>query len=429
MMLDALVIGGGLAGLEAALTLREQGCSVQLLEASDRAGGVVGTRHRDGYRMEMSAHTLRAGGAVLTERLEQFAIPTQTVGREVARQRAVLTDSGLHAFSGPGDIMRSPLLGLAAKARILLEPFVGPASDPNETLEQFMVRRLGQQAGRLCAPLCARGVYAAPADRLAARTAFPRLWSMDQSGGLLRGAGRAKGGGILHVQGGLGRLPEAIAAQLGSSLSLQSTVQSVEPCEQGWRAELGARSLVARSLIVATPVAVAVRLLGSAAPRVSGLLAEIDEQWLQVVHLGFARRQAPEGFGFLVHPRAGGALLGCIYASRINADVAPPEACLLSCLVGACDDPVAEARAGLAKALAWRDEPTLVETIAPTHGLPLYGALHGDLEQRLSDSLLAHEGLALAGNYIAGISVDQTMTCGRNAAHSILRATAQRKVA
>jgi monoamine oxidase len=38
-MLDVLVIGGGLAGLQAALKCKEAGLSVKVLEARDRVGG------------------------------------------------------------------------------------------------------------------------------------------------------------------------------------------------------------------------------------------------------------------------------------------------------------------------------------------------------------------------------------------------------
>src|SRR5262245_10528025 len=46
-MLDAIVIGGGVAGLAAAGALRARGLEVQVLEARDRLGGRVWT-HRDG---------------------------------------------------------------------------------------------------------------------------------------------------------------------------------------------------------------------------------------------------------------------------------------------------------------------------------------------------------------------------------------------
>ena len=49
---DVLVIGAGLSGLACARQLHRRGYSVQVLEASDRAGGRVRTEHIDGFRVD-----------------------------------------------------------------------------------------------------------------------------------------------------------------------------------------------------------------------------------------------------------------------------------------------------------------------------------------------------------------------------------------
>ena len=46
------VIGAGLAGLSAALTLQDAGCDVEVFESADRVGGRVATDFIDGYRLD-----------------------------------------------------------------------------------------------------------------------------------------------------------------------------------------------------------------------------------------------------------------------------------------------------------------------------------------------------------------------------------------
>ena len=46
------IIGAGLAGLSAALTLQESGCEVEVFESSDRVGGRVATDLIDGFRLD-----------------------------------------------------------------------------------------------------------------------------------------------------------------------------------------------------------------------------------------------------------------------------------------------------------------------------------------------------------------------------------------
>ncbi|WP_044564182.1 NAD(P)/FAD-dependent oxidoreductase, partial [Azospirillum sp. B4] len=57
---DVVVIGAGLAGLNAAAILEGQGLSVQVVEASDRVGGRLRTARKDGYQAELGASEVGA---------------------------------------------------------------------------------------------------------------------------------------------------------------------------------------------------------------------------------------------------------------------------------------------------------------------------------------------------------------------------------
>ena len=49
---EVTVIGAGLAGISAALTLQDAGCSVRVIESSDRVGGRVATDVIDGFTLD-----------------------------------------------------------------------------------------------------------------------------------------------------------------------------------------------------------------------------------------------------------------------------------------------------------------------------------------------------------------------------------------
>lgn len=55
-----LVIGAGLAGLSAALTLQEKGCEVTVLEAAEKAGGRVATDEIDGFILDRGFQLINA---------------------------------------------------------------------------------------------------------------------------------------------------------------------------------------------------------------------------------------------------------------------------------------------------------------------------------------------------------------------------------
>ena len=85
-------------------------------------------------------------------------------------------------------VLKSPLLSLSGKARLLAEYFV-PAlrTTDDESLASFARRRLGREAfERLVQPLAA-GIYTADPEKLSLAATMPRFLEMErQHGGLIR---------------------------------------------------------------------------------------------------------------------------------------------------------------------------------------------------------------------------------------------------
>lgn len=106
-MADVAVIGAGVAGLYAALTLREAGHTVTVLEAKPRAGGLSTTVRR---------------GDVLVERDQAGQMVHQTVA----------LDDGLYVNAGPGRLPHHHrnVLALCARLGVQLEPYI-MSSDAN----------------------------------------------------------------------------------------------------------------------------------------------------------------------------------------------------------------------------------------------------------------------------------------------------------
>ena len=67
-----VVIGGGLAGISAALTLQDAGESVELYEASDDLGGRVRSDYIDGYILDRGFQLINSGYSEL-KRLKVIA--------------------------------------------------------------------------------------------------------------------------------------------------------------------------------------------------------------------------------------------------------------------------------------------------------------------------------------------------------------------
>jgi phytoene dehydrogenase-like protein len=86
------IIGGGVAGLTAAITCAEQGAAVSLFEAHDHLGGRA--RSTDGpYKANLGPHAIYKGGTLwswLSERdlLPPIARPQLTGYRSITRARS-----------------------------------------------------------------------------------------------------------------------------------------------------------------------------------------------------------------------------------------------------------------------------------------------------------------------------------------------------
>jgi protoporphyrinogen oxidase len=107
-MTDAVVVGGGLAGLVAAHHLAESGRDVTLLEASDGVGGRVRTAHEDGYTFDRGFQVLFSAYPAVRRELDVEALSPRpfTPGATIARpnHRSVLSDPLRNPTAAPQTI-------------------------------------------------------------------------------------------------------------------------------------------------------------------------------------------------------------------------------------------------------------------------------------------------------------------------------------
>ncbi len=97
------VIGAGLSGLSAAITLQDAGCEVEVFESSDRVGGRVATDIIDGYRLDRGFQLINSRYPELV-RLDvvqelDFVTASRSIDISLGTKRVSLGDPRLHPFS------------------------------------------------------------------------------------------------------------------------------------------------------------------------------------------------------------------------------------------------------------------------------------------------------------------------------------------
>jgi phytoene dehydrogenase-like protein len=111
---DAIVIGGGLAGLATAIFLAREGKKVRLLEQSSSLGGRARTRNHNGFFLNQGPHALYRGGHGI-EVLRELGVEPRGSVPPLAGAYAV-TGNRKHTFpSGMVSMLTTSLFSLPAK--------------------------------------------------------------------------------------------------------------------------------------------------------------------------------------------------------------------------------------------------------------------------------------------------------------------------
>ncbi len=422
---DLAVVGGGIAGLAAAWWAASAGRDVLLLEESERVGGVIQSVRLGGYRVERAASTLPSAAKHVLRLLASLPqAPAARPASPSARRQYLLTRGGLKPVPRtPPALLTSPLLGLGAKVRALLELTRAPRQGArSETLYGFVTRRFGRDiAERFLVPFTS-GIYGAHPRRLGAADAFPSLVALERRrGGVLRGL-KAEASGtqreVLLLEGGMEALPLAIARALGARVRTGAAVHGLASDAEGVTLTLSSgENLRAREVLLATPAPRQASLLETTAPRVAEALAGVRSTPIAVVALGLppGNPVVPDAFGFLRGAGSPARILGATFHSRLTPHVAPAGHELVLVFAGGSEDRTAldlsdtaladVALADLGHALGGRLTPDLVDVFRWPHALPLFSPGHR-ARMAAAQAALAPKRISLSGSHISGVGLD-----------------------
>src|SRR5690242_17070562 len=249
-MRPVAIIGAGITGLTAGFYLQRKGIPVAVYDASDRVGGVIQSLRQDGYLAEFGPNTIletspKIGQLVRDAGLESRRLDPdpKAEARYVVRYRRPIAMP-----ASPLGFFTTPLFSLPAKLAVLREPFVPARRDgKEESIAEFVVRRLGREFLDHAIDALVAGVYAGDPYKLSVPQAFPKLKQLEErygsliKGQILGGRERKKRGEVAKDRApkfsfdeGLQVLPETLAARLGEAVCLNTSVVRLCQGPQGW---------------------------------------------------------------------------------------------------------------------------------------------------------------------------------------------------
>jgi oxygen-dependent protoporphyrinogen oxidase len=445
--LDVVVVGGGISGLTAAFRLSRGGLRVAVLEAAERVGGAIETFSDGTWRFEMGPNTVLENDESVGRLIRDAGLAeAKIVATPKARKRYLYKGGKLVPLpGGPGGLLFTPLFPLGAKLRLLREPWIGrPPDGTEESIGQFVRRRLGTAFLDYAAGPFVSGVYAGDPERLSVRWAVPKIHSLEREhGSLIRGAlsrrperrkGPAPGGAMISFQEGLAELPRRLAREIGD-VRTGTAARGIVRTAGGFRVETPTGPVEAARVVLAVPADAAARLLDEATEGASRLFAEIPYAAVAVVSLGWRREDVGhplDGFGFLAPRKEGLRVLGCLFPSEIFPGRAPAGHVALAAFGGGRTDPdfagwdderiVSTVLSELRGPLSLRGEPAFRLVRRWPRAIPQYEVGHGRFVERAREIETLLPGLHLAGSFVGGVSVPDCIRNGTAVAEAMLEA-------
>ena len=393
------VIGGGISGLAAAHRLRELDplAEVTLFEASNRLGGIISTIRRDGFLIEQSADSFITNAPSAIDLCRRIGLVDDLIPTNAAHRGATVVSRGklhrvpdgfvLMAPNRLGPTLRSPILSLSGKARLLCERFIKPRRETSdESVADFARRRLGREVfERLVQPLVG-GIYTADPERLSMAAALPRFLEMERRhGSLSRALSVARQGEPLREDAknhpnntsptdlaesgaryslfmtprdGLSTLIEKLNARLSPDcVQLNTEILGLEKVGNRWRLTIKPKTSGAGfedvtfqfhevpefdAIVLATPAPAASKLLANVDVDLSAELADIEHAGSSIVCLGYDEYQFArplDSFGFVVPAIERRKILSASFSSVKFPGRAPTRKILIRVFLGGALQP------------------------------------------------------------------------------------------
>ncbi len=448
------IIGAGITGLTAAFYLQRQGIPVVVYEASGRVGGVIQSLRRDGYLAEFGPNTILETSPKISQLLQDLGLAGQRLDPDPRAEARYIVRYGrpIRMPGSPLAFFTSPLFSSKAKIRLLREPFVSLRRDgKEETVAEFVVRRLGQEFLDQAIDALVAGVYAGDPNKLSVSQALPRLAALEAKyGSLIKGQifgarDRRKRGEVAKDRApkftfdeGLQVLPERLKQELKlSSVRLNTAVIRITQNGNDWALGLRAESHESRaehSAVVYAGTAFQLSELKLETEPALSLqtFSEIRYAPVASVVLGFKREDVVhpcEGFGMLIPKVEGFKILGTIFSSSLFPNRAPLGHLVLSSYVGgerypelafsSSDELVNLTCKDLKSLLGVSGKPTFAHTFVYPKAIPQYNVGYAYYRGLMTELERKAPGLFLAGHYRDGVSLSDSILSGCQVAERV----------
>lgn len=439
---EVLIIGAGISGLTLGWSLTRMGRAVRILESQSQPGGAIRSVREGEWLAECGPGSILVSSGHITDLIHDTGLDEKVVKAlpEAKKRYVVKENRPVPVPASLWQAVKTPLLSARAKLSALGEPFIGKTKEEDESLADFVRRRLGQEfLDQFINPLVG-GIYAGDPEKLSVRYGFPRLQALeDQHGSIFKGQLRGltkdparreiprNKAEILSFKDGLQQLAGQLAHHLGEQISYNTQVEAISNKNNRFTVTADRdgqqQELTADKLILTNPLHKLKDIQTDFPPKLWQRIQGISYAPVTVINLGYKQADIGhplDGFGILVPQKESYRILGVQFNSSVFPGRAPEGGAMLTVFLGGMrypglvDKPEAEqleiAKSDLRNLLEISGEPEFENITVWPKAIPQYEVGYQTYLETFRELEESRSGLHFAGNYRGGISVGDCIT-------------------
>jgi oxygen-dependent protoporphyrinogen oxidase len=436
---NVLIVGAGLTGLTTAHYLNKKNANFLVVDRKAEIGGVIQTVHQNGFTFEKGPNTGVVGNDEVCNLFDDLkGLCSLQPANVNAKRRLVLKNGKWEALpSGLIDGISTPLFTFRDKIRLLGEPFRKAGTNPNETLDQLVLRRMGKSFLDYAVDPFVLGIYAGDPSLLVPRYALPKLYNLEQKygsfiGGTVKQKRERKRTGyttratrdVFSVDGGLSSLTNALYQTIGDDHFLMGvsdmriTHENDKFIARGRNAAQQEVEIVAEKVVTTTGAHKLPKLLSFAHPEIIQSLTNVKYAKVVQVSVGFKQWEGIplQAFGALIPHSERRDILGILFPSSLFPGRAPENGAMLSVFMGGIRKPeifdlpepiiLQMVKEEIISLMGLKEfNPDLLHVFRYEHAIPQYGAETAIRLDAKNKAEALYPGLIIGGNLHGGIGM------------------------